>query len=275
MVSSERFDLPVRGEGEPLPELIDRNVLFLPLPTGMSRMETRGEFNDMSATDVLYKTGSVRYLMIHFGNRDTTLVEARQSLLSSLEESRARTRIPDLLIAFNGNPESSRACNGYVISEQGKPPDFVLEVASAPRSHRELLIKRDDYAALGIPEYWRFDITGEYCGARLLGDMLDGGSYRPAPVYEAEPGVLQGYSPALNLWLRWEQGRLVWWDPAREAPIKDFEYQKARYEEHRARYEEQRARYERAEAEVERLEGEIERLERENRRLRGDKSAEA
>ena len=231
-------------------------------------METRGEYRDMSATDVLYKTGSVRYLIIHFGNRDTILVEPRVALASSPKESRARVRIPDLLIAFNGSSESSRACNGYVISEQGKPPDFVLEVASAPRSHRELLIKRDDYAALGIPEYWRFDITGEYCGARLLGDMLDGGSYRPAPVYEAEPGVLQGYSPVLNLWLRWEQGRLVWWDPAREAPIKDFEYQKARYERATARYEEARARRERAEAE-------IERLEQENRRLRGDKSAGA
>ena len=215
----------------------------------------------MSAADVLYLTGSVHHLIMHFGNRDTTLVEGRKALVSSLEESRARARLPDLMIAFNGSPESFRACNGYVISEQGKPPDFVLEVASAPRSHRELLIKRDDYAALGIPEYWRFDITGEYCGARLLGDMLDGDSYRPAPVYEAEPGVLQGYSPALNLWLRWERGRLVWWDPAREAPIKDFEYQKARYE--------------RAEAEAERLEAEIERLERENRRLRGDKSPEA
>ena len=46
-----------------------------------------------------------------------------------LPSGRAR-RVPDLLVAFGVDPEAYRRSNGYVISEQGKPPDFVLEVAS-------------------------------------------------------------------------------------------------------------------------------------------------
>ena len=38
---------------------------------------------------------------------------------------------PDLLIAFDVDPELYHRSNGYVISEQGKSPDFVLDVAQA------------------------------------------------------------------------------------------------------------------------------------------------
>ena len=76
-----------------------------------------------------------------------------------------------------------KASNGYVISEQGKPPDFVLEVASESTANIDTGAKRDDYAALGIAEYWRFDETGEYHGARLAGDRLVQGRYEPIPIF--------------------------------------------------------------------------------------------
>ena len=72
--------------------------------------------------------------------------------------------------------------------------------------------KRDDYAALGILEYWRFDKTGEHYSTRLAGDRLVDGAYQPIPIDELDDGSLQGYSAALNLNLRWEQGRLGWYD---------------------------------------------------------------
>ena len=92
--------------------------------------------------------------------------------------NRSRARRPDLLIAFGVSKADYRASNGYVVSEQGKPPDFVMEVASESTADTDTGSKRDDYAALGIPEYWRFDETGGHHGARLAGDMLQGGSYR-------------------------------------------------------------------------------------------------
>ena len=40
-------------------------------------------------------------------------------------------RYPGLLIALGVDPVAYYESNGYIIGEQGKPPDFVLEVASA------------------------------------------------------------------------------------------------------------------------------------------------
>ena len=60
-------------------------------------------------------------------------------------------------------------------------------------------VNRDDYAALGIAEYWRFDETGEHHG-----DRLAEGRYEPIAIAELPEGSLQGYSTALNLNLRWE-----------------------------------------------------------------------
>ena len=215
----------------------------------------------MTAFDALYKTGSVHYLIQHLGNPDTTLVTAQLPIVASFGDRCIPPRIPDLLVAFDVDPKTYEECNGYVVSQHGKPADFVLEVASAATALMDLFIKREDYAALGIPEYWRFDITGEHYGAKLAGDFLVDGSYRPAELYQPEPGLLQGYSPALDLNLRWDRGRLLWLDPTTEAPIPDYEHQKARYE--RARDEAQRIPLERA---VERLQ----RLVEENHRRRDD-----
>jgi hypothetical protein len=87
--------------------------------------------------------------------------------------------------------------------------------------------KRDDYAALAIPEYWRFDETGEFHGTRLGGDRLVAGEYEPIPIDELEDGVLQGYSEVLNLRLRWDHGQLGWHDPATGQHIATFEDERA------------------------------------------------
>ena len=71
------------------------------------------------------------------------------------------------------NPAAYEASNGYIISEQGKPPDFVMEIASETTAETDVGEKRDEYAALGIAEYWRFDQSSEYHGTRLAGDRLE------------------------------------------------------------------------------------------------------
>ena len=89
---------------------------------------------------------------------------------------------PDLFVAFDADPAGYLARNGYVISEQGKPPDFVLEIASRSTGRRDTVDKRISYAALGIQEYWRFDETGQFHGTRLAGDSLVNGQYEPLPI---------------------------------------------------------------------------------------------
>ena len=126
---------------------------------------------------------------------------------------------PDLLVALNAYPAACRARNGYVISEQGKPPDFVLEIASASSGRRDTVDKRITYADLGIPEYWRFDENGRFHGTRLAGDRLVGGQYEPIQIDELSDGSLQGHSAILNVDVRWVEGHLVWYDPATGEPI--------------------------------------------------------
>ena len=66
----------------------------------------------------------------------------------------------DLLITSNAHPQAYRDDNGYVISRQGKPPDFVMETASRSTGQQDVVDKRTGYESLCIPEYWRFDETG-------------------------------------------------------------------------------------------------------------------
>ena len=211
-----------------------------PATQGSSRTEGRNkerfrlpdpperEPDEVTAFDQIYDHGINRYLALHFGNLDTTLVTADRWMVASEEFNKARARRPDLLIAFGVSPEEYRASNGYIVSEQGKPPDFVMEVASPSTAGVDTGAKREDYAALGIPEYWRFDETGDSHGNKLAGDRLEGNAYQPMPVDEIATGVLQGYSPVLNLIIRWDHGQLVWVDPATEAPILTYEDQQAR-----------------------------------------------
>ena len=102
-----------------------------------------------------------------------------------------------------------------------------MEIASRRTGRVDVTAKRDDYAALGIPEYWRFDETGEYHGSRLAGDRLEKGVYGPLPIEELPDGILQGYSAILNLNLRWEKGQLSWHDPSTGEYVPTFETERA------------------------------------------------
>ncbi len=191
--------------------------------------------DEVTAFDHIYQHGNNRYLALHLGNPETTLVVADKWIVASPEYNRSRARRPDLLVAFDVSREDYHASNGYIVTEQGKPPDFVMEVASPSTAEVDTGAKREDYAALGIREYWRFDETGDHHGDRLAGDILEEGAYGPIPIEEIAPGVLLGYSPALNLNIRWDHGQLVWWDPATEAPILTYEDQQRRADEAEAR----------------------------------------
>ena len=172
------------------------------------------EPDEMTSTKHLTMTGSAHYLAEHLGNPETTLVTAELYVTEVPHPGRGgRRRRPDLLVAYGVDPELYYQSNGYVISEQGKPPDFVLEVASESTAEIDLGAKRDDYAAFGIAEYWRFDETGEYYGKRLAGERLVDGVYEPIEIEQLAEDILQGRSDVLDLDIRWHDGQLEWYDP--------------------------------------------------------------
>ena len=168
----------------------------------------------MTSFDHLTINGNAYHLIQHLGNPETTLVAGDRYLALAPTRSLAGVRYPDMLVAFGVDPAAYKASNAYVISEQGKPPDFVLEIASRSTGLIDVTDKRDDYAALGIGEYWRFDETGQYHGVRLAGDRLVEGEYAAIDIEELPDRSLQGYSTALDLNLRWVDGELVFYDPA-------------------------------------------------------------
>ena len=232
---------------------------------------------DMTTFNHLAVTGSAYLLIHHLGNPDTTIVAGEHYVALAPTTEMKGLRYPDLLIAFNVDPAAYRESNAYVISEQGKPPDFVLEIVSPSSRRRDRVTKRRVYAGLGIPEYWRFDETDGPRRVKLAGDRLSAeGQYRTIAIERLADGTLQGYSAVLNLYLRWEEGQLRWHDPTTGQHIITLEDERARadYAETRADYAETRAghaetRAGHAETRADYAEARARELEAEVRRLRG------
>ena len=179
--------------------------------------------DDMQNPIYLHDPGHQAALRRHFGAPDTTVIlgevpvgwnpSQRQGLL-----------IPDLLAAFNVDRARVIARRGYAIEEQGKPPDFVLEIASPTTGRTDYTEKRTGYAAYGIPEYWRFDPSGgQYHEAHLAGDRLIDGQYQPIGITRVDELRYWGHSAALGLDLCWEDGQLRWFDPVAQSYLRTFD----------------------------------------------------
>ena len=127
---------------------------------------------------------------------------------------------PDCYVATGLSPEQQENINRnntYRLWEVGKPPAFVMEIASESTKSNDLTAKRDLYAELGIAEYWRYDETGgDFYGDPLVGERLVDGEYQPLPMREDEDGRVWARSAALNLDLYWDNGELRFWDPVAE-----------------------------------------------------------
>ena len=211
-----------------------------------------GDPDDMTSFDHLTLSGSVHHLAQHLGNPKTTIVAGERYLTRTPGTPAADRIAPDLLIALGADPEAYRKSNGFIISEQGKPPDFVLEIASRSTGRQDVVEKRAAYANLRIPEYRRFDETGEFHGTRIAGDHLVDGQYESVPIETIEDGVLQGYGSVFNLLIRWDHGQLGWHDPETGNHI-------VRYEDLEASATNEREARMAAEARVRELEAELER----------------
>ena len=151
----------------------------------------RRESDEMAANfHHLTINGGAFHLAKHFGRPATIVFGGDRYLVLFPPSDMTEIRYPDMLIAFDADLEAYHRSNGYIISEPSKPPDFVLEIGSPFMGHVDTGAKRDDYAAFGIPEYWRFGETGRSYGACLAGDRLVAGVYRPVAIEELEEDIL-------------------------------------------------------------------------------------
>ena len=225
-----------------------------------------------------YFTEIVSTVREHYWDRPD--VEVSGNTFIYYEEGNPRRFIsPDLHVTIGVTAEgfaSMERRNTYLLWEIGKVPDFVLEIASESTAQRDVTEKRVLYARIGFGEYWRFDATGgRFYGEGLVGEYLGAdGQYHRFEVTPDEHGRPHGYSPALGLWLYWDNGRLRCYDPvagrwlrnrredrlALEAEHEAHVAEREAHEAEQVAHAETRAAREAAESRVAELEAELSRL---------------
>ena len=168
---------------------------------------------------------------------------------------------PDIYLSFGVEQAAIRRRKLYLPWEAGKPPDLALEVASESTSRQDIIAKPSIYAAVGIPEYWRFDPTGgKYHGRPLAGERLVNGAYRPIPLTTEPDGILKGYSTILELSLCWDEGWPRFYDPATATYLENWRQERAARLSAEAERDAERAERLAAETDNERLREQIRRL---------------
>ena len=111
----------------------------------------------------------------HFRERADVLVAMELAVYYQRDDNNLWLQ-PDVLVVFGVSPENRRS---YRIWEEGKAPDFALEVASPATAGHDAKYKRREYARMGVREYWRLDPEGTLMGSALEGYEASGGEYEP------------------------------------------------------------------------------------------------
>ena len=180
------------------------------------------------------------------------------NILVYLEQGNRDNRVaPDVLVAFG---VGRRHRMSYLLWREGKPPDWVLEVASPRTEARDREHKRGVYRAIGVPEYWLFDPMGVFPPGtpRLQGLALAAKDYRPIEG-RAEGRRTTIRSEALGLDL-WADGDLIRFrDPASGREIRHHAESEAAVEQEAARADQAAAAQAQAEARIAELEAELRR----------------
>ncbi len=159
-----------------------------------------------------------------FGQRPDTFLSSNTIICYDPSDLNVRVS-PDVYLAFGVDAQAIRPRKLYLPWEVGKPPDWVLEIGSASTGREDVGRKRDIYARIGVPEYWRFDPSkeSEYHGQKLAGDRLVGGVYEPIELTTAPDGLLKGYSDLLGLSLCWANGWPRLYDPATDTYLESWQ----------------------------------------------------
>ncbi len=169
-------------------------------PTGPGRPRAETD-SHRALVDGLRQT-----LEAHFTGDPFVTVAARL-LVFYVPGDRRRHVLPDLMVV-RGVARRDRP--NYLVWEEGKGPDVVLEVTTpatrAEDTEEKFRLYRD---VLLVPEYYLFDPDGDTLDPPLQGYLLQNGGYQPV---EAAGGRLA--SAALGLELAADGGRLRFYDAA-------------------------------------------------------------
>ena len=185
--------------------------------------------NDAQLHAILYAVGALR---VRYADRPDVYVSG--DLLVYYEEGNRNVSVaPDAFVVFG---VEDRLRMSYKVWEEGKGPDFALEVASPNTWREDVERKPGIYAGLGVSEYFLFDPTGEHLSPPLQGHRLVKDRYERLPAVESIDRTLTMHSDVLGLDLRAKGEELRFHDPATGETLLSYA------EEHAARREETAAR---------------------------------
>lgn len=173
--------------------------------------ESDGE--PMAETDVHrdLMTDSIQTLKHHYRNENDVYVSG--NLFMYYEEGEPRKCVsPDVFVVFGVEKKRRRT---YLTWEEGRTPDFVLEVASPKTISNDMKEKKELYASvLAVLEYYIYDPLGQiipgFIGFRLIDGVyqeIDSVNARlPSAVLGLELGERDGelrlYNPDTLQWLQ-------------------------------------------------------------------------
>ncbi len=166
--------------------------------------------------------GLLRSHFTAFGSRPDVFLSRETNIC--YDRSNLNVRIsPDVYLVFGVDAQAIRPRRLYLPWEAGKPPDWVLEIASESTGRDDISLKPAIYARIGVPEYWRFDPTGgDYHGEPMSGSRLLDGVYQPIELSTEPDGILKGYSEVLGLSLCWDEGWPRFYDPTTGAYLENW-----------------------------------------------------
>ena len=178
--------------------------------------------------------GLLRAHFTDFNRRPDVFLDSNTIICYDRRDLNVRVS-PDVYLAFGVDTQAIRRRKLYLPWEVGKPPDWALEIASSSTSREDVGRKRDIYARIGVPEYWRFDPKdGDYHGEKLAGDRLVAGRYEPIELTTAPDGLLKGYSKILGLSLCWDDNWPRLYDPATDTYLETWRQEQAARQAERA-----------------------------------------
>ena len=210
------------SDDRPVRVVPDAGLRWTPGPDELRLPSCEDEPVSQNTRQIVTIVDSFDILQRHWRKREDVFVGADQFVYWDKTYDGRKNRknppqSPDIYVAFH---VANRHRSSYVVWEELKPPDFVLEVVSPSSRRRDSVEKPLAYAKMGVPELFLYDPKGR-SGPEISGFELCNGLYKPLPEETLREGVVGIRSKTLELCLCIMPSSpaplddyLRWYDPA-------------------------------------------------------------
>ena len=141
-------------------------------------------------------TWTIDALGAHFSH-DPSVYISGDILMYYVQGVPSKSISPDVLVTFGIGMKLRKT---YLLWEEGKVPDFVMEFSSESTYRNDLTDKMDIYASLGINDYFLYDAEDMYLPSQLMGFELVNGVYME--VQPDDNGGIRSSSLSLDFRIR-------------------------------------------------------------------------